>query len=537
MKSKRLIALLLVVTMVTMIFAGCNGGTKNEDVSKNGDDAQNQDAESVYKKINVCIPTDPGTLAPWAGATGVGKGVVYASLYETLFVLEELGGEMYPRIASGYEQIDDLTYRISIYDNVYDAEGNHITADDVVFSYKTANEQGNMATFLSSYQDIAKVDDYTVDLTLNSTALGGLMNTTTYVYIVDQEAYEADPDGMANEPVSTGPYKVSEWVPGSSVILVKNDKYWQIPELTTTYSLQNVDEIEYKVITEASQMTIALQTGEVDFVADIAQADLEYFGEGSGFKVLSEDAALTQSMLINCSDVSPTNDKLLRQSICYAIDSQALVDGALDGVGSVCMTFGSPVYGDYLEKWDDEDYYNYNPEKAMELLELSSYDGETLTIMSSMLSSHKMIAQIVQAYLLAVGINAEIVNYDDTLFSNYRWDPEQWDIQIANKGSGDYVANIWRYSFDQSFFGGQTQGFYTDETMQELLVRCLDQTTHNAQNMDAFHQYLKDICVGYGLIYGKSNYVYVDSIDTVVINPQNAVIPGACTYAEDFSEK
>ena len=534
MKVKKLMALLLVLSLMAMAFAGCSGsGTGNE--TKNGNnDVANEDGGDDYLKINVCIPTDPGTLAPWAGATGVGKGVVYASLYETLFVLEELGGEMYPRIASGYEQLDEYTYRITLYENVYDSEGNHITADDVVFSYKTANEQGNMATFLSSYQDIAKVDDYTVDLTLNSTALGGLTNTTTYVYIVDQDAYEADPDGMANNPISTGPYKIQDWIPGSSVTLVKNKNYWQTPELTTTYSLQNVDEIEYKVITEASQMTIALQTGDVDFVADMAQADLEYFGEGSGFKVLSEDAALTQSMLLNCSDVSPTSDKLLRQSICYAIDSQALVDGVMDGVGSVCMTYGSPVYGDYLEKWDNEDYYNYNPEKAKALLEQSSYNGETITIMSSMLSAHKMIAQIIQAYLLDVGINAEIVNYDDTLFSNYRWDPEQWDIQIANKGSGDYVASIWRYSFDQSFFGGQTQGFYTDDAMQDLLVKCLDEKTHNEENMDAFHKYLKDVCVGYGLIYGKSNYVYVDTIENMVVNPQNAIIPGACTYADDF---
>ena len=47
-----------------------------------------------------------------------------------------------------------------------------------------------------------------------------------------------------------------------------------------------------------------------------------------------------------------------------------------------------------------------------------------------------------QAYLSEVGINAVIVTYDPTLFNTYRFDGSQWDIQITNKGSGDYIANI-----------------------------------------------------------------------------------------------
>ena len=179
MKVKKLLAIILVLSLMAALFVGCDSKKEEPDDAKveatdekpQDEEAEEQSneepvAEDKYMKINVCITSDPGTLAPWAGATGQGKGVVSASLYEALFVLEELGGEMYPRIASGYEQIDDVTYRISLFENVYDSAGNHITADDVVFSYKTASEQGNMATFLSSYKDIVKVDDYTVDLTL-----------------------------------------------------------------------------------------------------------------------------------------------------------------------------------------------------------------------------------------------------------------------------------------------------------------------------------------------------------------------------------
>ena len=359
------------------------------------------------------------------------------------------------------------------------------------------------------------------------------MNTTTFVYIVDQEAYEADADGMANNPIATGPYKLSAWTPGSTVTLVKNDDYWQSADLACNYSQQNVDEIEYKIISEPSQISIALETGDIDFAADVAQSDLIYFNDG-GFTVLSLDAALSQIILFNCSEDAPTGSKELRQAIAYAIDSQALIDGAYNSVGSVCKTYGNSVYGDYLDKWDSEDYYDYSPEKAEELLAQSGYNGESIIIMTGMLSTHKMMAQIIQAYLSEVGITSEIVSYDDTLYSNYRWDPTQWHIQLTNKGSGDYVASTWRYSFDQSFFGGATQGFYTDEAMQELLVKCLDESSHTPENMDAFHQYMKDVLVGYGLLFSKDSYVFVDTMENVVINPQNAVVPGACTYSDSF---
>ena len=492
-------------------------------------------ADDGYRKVNVAINSDPESLAPWGGATVGGKVPVLASIYEPLFALEQIGGDTIPAIASGYEQIDDFTYNIKLFENVCDSQGNPIKASDVVFSYKTGDAQGNMATFLAAYEDISVVDDYTVQLKLNSSELGSFLNTTTMVNIVSQAAFEADPDGFVSNPVGTGPYMLKDWVTGASTTLVKNPNYWQAGDPHNAFAGQNCDEIEFIVYTEPSQIALALQTGEVDFAANVAKSDLYLFGEGTGFTIYQIPAALNQVLLFNAGEGKITADQKLRQAICYAVDCQALITGAYDGMGSVCKTYGNPCYGDYVDKWTDENYYDYDPEAAKACLAESGYNGEPVTIMvMGTIAEHVRAAQIMQAYLSEVGINAVIVTYDPTLFNTYRFDGSQWDIQITNKGSGDYIANIWKYNFDHRLFGGMGQMLASDEHLQELLEACLSNATHSDETMDAFHQYLKETAYGYGLLYSFESFVYVDTMESTVINTQNAVLPGSCTYAADF---
>ena len=60
----------------------------------------------------------------------------------------------------------------------------------------------------------------------------------------------------------------------------------------------------------------------------------------------------------------PLKNKALRQAICYAIDTEAMVKGVLGGDGYALKSFiGHSKYADYNEKWDSEEYYPYNPQK------------------------------------------------------------------------------------------------------------------------------------------------------------------------------
>lgn len=551
--SVKVAAIIMAAIFLVFSAAGCSGSNNTTDSAgktpdsstdtktgsgESGSTVSTADSVGNVGKVSLSLGSDPESFAPWLGATTNGRAHVQPLMYEPLFVLETIGGDMNPCIASKYEKIDDFNYKITLNNNVYDSAGNHITANDVLFSYKTAKELGNSATFLNAFENIEYIDDYNVKLTLNSKEVGGLLNTTTMIYIVSEKAYKADPDGFASKPVGTGPYVLKSWTPGAVTVLAKNEKYWQDGNPQNAFAYQNCDEIEYHVYTETSQVPIAFETGEIDASANITTSDLYLFEEGGsneGFKVYSKPAALSQVILFNSSNDSVCKDQKLRQAICYAIDNQALIDGAYNGRGSVCKTYGNDCYGDYVNAWNNEDYYDYNVNKAKECLSQSNYNNETLTIMvCNAMPAHVRMAEIIQTFLTEAGINSKIVNYDDALYQSYRFDSTQWDIQITNKGSGDYLANVWKYNFDQRLFGGKTQSLSEDKEMQTLLEACLNESTHTDEAMNAFHQYLKEKAYGYGLLYSFDYFVYVDTINKLVINSQNAIIPGSCEYSSEF---
>lgn len=489
--------------------------------------------EEKYIKVKIGLDSDPAALAPWLGVGVQGRTAVIQMVYEALFSQEVFGGEIVPVIASGFEQIDGVTYHITIRDDVYDSAGNQIKASDVVFSYQTAKELGNMATFLSSYAGISQVDEFTVELLLVSNDLGAFENTVVNVDIISQAEYEKNADRFVSDPVGTGPYLVTSFTPGSGAILVKNENYWQGETPTNLYGNQNADEIEFKVITEPSQVAIALETGEIDFATNVARSDLYLFEGKEDFQIINVPEKLTNVVLYNNSTESPCQDINLRKAISYAIDPQAIIDGVYLGKGDIVKTYGSPSYIDYVDKWDDEEYFPYDVEKAKEYLAMSSYAGETLVIMT-VPGDFAKVSEIIQAYLTEAGINSEIKSYEMALYNTYRFDPTQWDILPTNKGSGDYLANVFKFSYDARLFRGATQTFLADAQLQTLLEACLNVDTHNDETMDAFHQYLKETATARGLFRRYTSFVANAKIEDVVINHMNVMFPGASTYSDDF---
>lgn len=385
--------------------------------------------------VKIQIGGDVGTMAPWA-PDGNGRTAVFPEVYETLFYQRTLGGDPVPLLANSYDEISETEYRIHLYENIYDTAGNHITASDVVYSYLTCIEEGNQKPYVGNIESISAEDDYTVNLKLITAGVGALQDTICSVRIVSEKAYTEDK--MGEVPVATGPYMLKEWVTGSTITLVKNDNYWA-GDNRAEIAQANVDEIIYKVITEPSQIMISLQNGEIDYSSAISQGDIHHFLEGgdlaNDYKVQTQPANLAQCLFFNCSEGNPFADVRMRQAVSYAIDNEAVLEGAYEGRGAVSHAFAGEKSADYQEGWKSEEYYEYNPEKAKELMKEAGYEkGLKVRLICDALTPHVMMAQIIQLYLGMVGIEVEISSYDDALFNTYRYDPTQWDLHIKGEG-------------------------------------------------------------------------------------------------------
>lgn len=493
-------------------------------------------ASSSKGEVNIACSVDPNDLSPFAGLSP-GRLVINRTLYEYLIDRNEFGGEMVGCMMKSYEKVGENTYNLTIYDYIYDTAGNHITASDVAFSYNEAIKLGYLPK-LKVITECRAIDDYTVRFAFESVKAGDLEALWSECPVVSQAAYEASPDKMVLTPIGSTAYKLAEYVPGSKIVFEKTGNHWQKDEsLLPLPGRANIDRIVIHIIPEVSQLAIALETGAIDAATFSDPRDAARFEKMSGFAVTKNRRNLSDTLVFNCSENNPLKNKALRQAICYAIDTEAMVKGVLGGDGYALKSFiGHSKYADYNEKWDSEEYYPYNPQKAKELLEEAGYKpGELkLKIVTGPNETHKKEAQIIQSYLLAIGINSEIFSYETAMFNEAKMDPSAYDLLINEFASTDYLVNIWKLILDANQYNGTTSNWVKDDYLQQLLETARSLEGHTQENVDALHYYVKDQAYLYGLIGGHDYIVHVDGITKVFLDARGFIIPGACEYSADF---
>lgn len=522
-------------SVATVYTSGVNGIPTNVDASKVDDSANVVDGKTV---INVSCDMDPGTYDPALFGSVLGLEETGYCLREGLFE-RNAKGELVPEIAKSYSvDSDNLTYHIELYPNVHDSAGNAITASDVVFCYNRAKEKGFNST--GYYDSITADDDTHVTLKLNNTSDGIFPQVAQVILIYSQKFFESCQDSFgttAATSVFTGPYKMTEWVSGTSITFEKNENYWQDIDTAVAngdvYAQQNVDKITFHIVGESTQLSIGLQTGTLDIVGNMSYNDAKQFMAGGesadGFTVTPWEDSLSQVLYLNMDKSSPFYDnENLRKAVMNCIDIDDMISGCLDGYGVACKTFGNSTIPDYQTKWDSEDYYTYDADAAAKYASDSGYTG-TLRIMCNNSSLHENMAQVLQGYLAAVGINSEILDYDGSLFQTYKYDPTQYDICLDQCAwSGDTVTK-WRDQFDDANAQG-CQNSITDEKFFDLLHTAMDVTTYSTDTVDAFHQYLKDQCYARGLFNAVNFCVTKNVVTNVLMHRSGNLFPTGCKF-------
>lgn len=532
----------MMAALLVVSFVSCSKKTSSETGSSKTESVVAKSA-TPSNEVVVGIPGEYGDLSPFGG-NSQGRSYVKYTLWETLAVFNEFGqtwDKMDWVMAKDITIVDDFTTDIEIYDYIYDTNGNQIKASDVVWSYEQAVACGKFPKVSSGLKSIESLGEYKVRMVLNGDGLGDLEYMLSYVAIASKASYEASSDKMANHPITTGPYMVTESVPGSRLVLVKNENYWQKDESKRAYtSAQPVDKITYNVIKETAQMAIALETGAIDIATSVASSEIDRFmdstGKGKdGYLVNSTYGGQAVCLDFNCDPQSPLSNQILRQAVSYAIDREGIVSAALQGKGDTIGTPGTRASSDYNTAWDDIDY-PYNPEKAKELLKKAGYkEGQLrLRIMTEQTAEQPVVAQLIQAYLSEVGIEAEVLTYDNALFSQYRYQPSQFDMMIGIMGTSGYVVGAWDLQFNSTgtLSGGAAACFAKDSKLQELLELAKGKNTHSVETVEAFASYQREMDYGLGL-YVKSSYSVANSkVSAIVCHPFGHLITNACTFVQ-----
>jgi ABC-type transport system substrate-binding protein len=543
---KKTLAFLLVLSMLVVALGACGGGTTEptaapaeptaaaeEPTAAPAEPTAAPEEPGIAPEVIEAIGADPGDLAPFVGMS-YGRIMMLHTMYEYLFDLDKAGNPLTPYIAQSYEKTGDKTYVVTLFENVYDSAGNHITAADAAWSYNTAMEMGNLRP-LGDIESVTATGDYTVEFVLKEEpGMGDVEKVLTEAPIVSQAAYEASADQFATKPVTSSPYVLTEYVPGSSLTFERRDDYWQTDKsMGPKYNQANVQNIVMQIITEPAQHAIALETGTADISGSVTSADVDNFKDKEGFSLYTFQDNLTQVLIFNGSEGNAFTSKELRQAVAYAIDTTAMCEAVSPGACTPSVTIGNSNFGGYLTQWEGEDYYGFDLAKAQELFAASGQEaGLTVKLLAQNDPRSGLMAQVIQNQLKELGINVEINQVEASVFSQLKTDPTAFDIMIDATAGGDYIFNPSQLIFDQNRNNGATSGFFMDDELQSLLDAAAADFT--PESIDAFHQYQKEQVYAYGLLSFHNIVVAVDGITKVALDNRGQIVPGVCEYAPDF---
>ncbi|MCD8020168.1 MAG: ABC transporter substrate-binding protein [Clostridiales bacterium] len=548
MKVKRLLTLAMTAVLaVTTVACGSSSGSSSGEGDTGATTTTEAAATEQVDKVVVGLTASSFDISPF-GTQSVPRQWFTQNMYASLYCMPYFGAsldEMEPWLAKSIEEVDETTYSVELYDYIYDSKGNQITSEDVVFSYEhllTDAQETRIGTYLDY---IEVVDDYNMLFHLNKSG-PGVMEYLAGNYtlaICDQEWFEsATEEERLNDPAVTGAYEVASYTAGSELVLEAVDDYWQTDEsLRNSGDVQNVKTIDYKVITENSMRSIALENSEIDAtVIDASELQRFYDGESAleGWNVDISDGVFCNVVFLNMdSGMSPLADDInLRMAVLYALDSESIMYGGDydETTGEVCYSLGTPAMAGYDESWADEGYWDYDPDLAKEYYEASGYaEGEVTLRLLSRTSIADGIHSVIIANLEAAGFNVELLSYDQALFNTYKVDSTQWDIILDNKGSTGHIVTCWDNNFNPDGFENGSVCFTHDDTLVELLTNAT--STGSEEDVQTFHEYLQEIACVKGLFTTNNLMVGQDGILELAVNGNNLPRVNAFVFAEDYT--
>ena len=331
-----------------------------------------------------------------------------APMYEGLVGWKPGTTEVANLLADTFEASEDgLEFTFTLKEGIPFHNGyGDVTAEDVKFSLERAAATELAASRDLGLQRLAGVDvtgPYSGVIRLN-TPYGPFVGSTLTRWsaaIVSKAAVEDLGDQFTTNPVLTGPYQVSEFVPDAGVTLARFDDYGGAA--SDLGPVSEFDEIRYSVIIDANAAAIGVESGELSYT-QIGPNDVERFRGNSSFRVDGSPLLGWEILGMNTQH-RLLGDPNLRMAIRYALEPQQIVDGALAGLNE---TTSFLVPEDLDGHWGGATTYTQDLDRAREFFAAAGSPPDELEILCISAPHHVAASEIISAQLAEVGINTTI---------------------------------------------------------------------------------------------------------------------------------
>ena len=444
------LALCLAVLMMATMLAGCSGGASSSTPASASASAASGTSSNDSTTLTLAINADILTTDPQALNNGTTTSVLY-NVFSNLVKYDD-AGEIVMDLAESYELLEDqVTWEFKIREDAVFHDGTPVTAEDVAWSLTRVMTDESSSDYMnfSPLAEAVAVDDYTVHVVSDDPYPIMLQLLCKGGAAVLPKAYfeENGEEAWLANPIGSGPYQLTEYVKDDHVTLVPFADY---------YGEQNPDweEVIFRVVPESSTRVGELIAGNVDAVNMVIPTEWERVNGNEGTAVVNGPSTRVYQLALK-TDKGPTADLRVRQALDLAIDDQTIVDTILQGAGTPMLTrVPSGVNGcneDLVGK------YNYDPERAKELLAEAGYpDGFSMKIEAptGRYTMDAEISQAIVAMLSQVGITVDLQLLESSAYSN---------VFSAHSAEDGFMTCFGLGFFDASYgmigyFGVNTSG-------------------------------------------------------------------------------
>lgn len=362
--------------MLSLFLVACGGGDNDGSVDDTDDNSATEGAgdgvgvgvtgqsDEFIIGVNGEIPTlDPHAVNQTAAAQ------VNAHVLSTL-VNQDADLQIYPGLATSWEQLDELTWQFKLRDDVYFHNGDHMTARDVEFSLTRAAGAPAVTPVVGMIDPdkFEIIDDYTINIGTTypfAPFLNHMAHNAAAILSADAlgDVAPRDTEGREDELiVGTGPYQITENISGNRLVMERWDDYHG--------ELPNIREITYLIIPDGQARAMRLETGDVDAIMSPMPTDVARLENLPGVTMHMVDGLGVEYVMLNNEHIP---DVRVRQAINYALDVSQIVEVTTEGTFDHASGFINQITFGHNPDFEG---YPYDVERARELMVEAGYSGE-----------------------------------------------------------------------------------------------------------------------------------------------------------------
>lgn len=387
----------LYLAILTVLLFVVTGSSCNRNGASGGQTAVTLALSEKFSGLDTLSTTSPDSAADRL------RTLIYNSLIKKNDKFEYVG-----ELAKEYKvEEDNLTVTFTLQDNVKFHNGQPFTSADVKYTLDALFQANGYkgASFYDTVDgqkkphitEMATPDPKTLVIKVNRPSLvNQLLSNLVAIPIIPNNTIEQ----QKTSPIGTGAFKFNKFDQLNNIVeLDAFPEYWE--------GAPKIAKVVLKTVTDANALQAELQSGRIDLVPNPSNFSADTFNaltQNPNLQVVQSNGANIRYIGFNVQN-EPIKNVKLRQAVAYSIDREKIVKELLSGQATVAHS----ILPEESWAYTAATKYNYDPEKAKQLIQESGYKGEKINFkIAAGSTAISQYSQVIQDNLKAVGINAEI---------------------------------------------------------------------------------------------------------------------------------